>query len=143
MGRGSILANKKRVMVVDDDPDVLKTVGQILKANGYKVHLFDNGREFLRTLKHETKPTLIILDIMMPEMSGWEIYRRLEGNYDWKDIPVVFLTSRENETAVGMYNRYGIEYIKKPFDINDFKQSIKKAYNSRQFYIRKKRALRY
>jgi CheY-like chemotaxis protein len=130
-------------VVVDDDPDVLCTVRQILEKNGYKVYAFDNGREMLRHLNEGKKPSLIILDIMMPEMSGWQIHKKLQENHIWKDIPIVFLSSRANDVALDMYNRYGIEYISKPFDINDFKEGIEKAFNSRQYYIKQRRKCRY
>ena len=120
------MANKKRIMIVDDDKDILTSVRQILESNGYKVYSFDNGRDCLKKLKEGKKPTLMILDIMMPEMSGWEIQRRLTENPKWKRIPIIFLTGRDNETAVNMYKRYGIEWIKKPFDINELKSCIER-----------------
>jgi DNA-binding response OmpR family regulator len=71
-------------------------------------------------------PALIILDIMMPEMSGWELHRRLEEHPALSRTPIVFLTGRTTETAQEMYKRYGIEYITKPFDINNLKDNIER-----------------
>jgi len=112
-------------MIVDDDPDVLVSVKNILESEGYKVYTFEDGYECLQELKEGKKPTLIILDVMMPIISGWEIHRRLGENPNWRKIPVIFLTGRITETAEEMYNRYGITYIKKPFNIQEFKESIK------------------
>lgn len=128
------MANKKRVMIVDDDPDVLVSVKQILEADGYKVYTFDNGHDCLRELDKGKKPTLIILDVMMPLMSGWEIHRRLGENSRWRKIPVVFLTGRTNETAEEMYERYGITRIKKPFSIQEFKERIEEILFDKQKY---------
>jgi len=118
------MANKKRVMIVDDDLDILLSLKELLEANGYKVYSFDNGNDFLKALSEGKKPTLVILDIMMPEMSGWEIQRILKENPKWKKIPIIFLTARSTETAREMYEQYGIDYILKPFDIKDFLNRI-------------------
>ena len=123
-------------MIVDDDPDILLSVKQLLEACGYKVYQFDNGRDFLEALNKGKKPSLIILDITMPIMSGWEIRKRLEENPRWKSIPVVFLTGRTNETAEDMYEQYGVDHIKKPFSIKDFIESIERILDSRRKYSR-------
>ena len=78
------MANKKRVMIVDDDPDILKSLKQLLEAEGYKVYTYEDGYECLKGLKDGLKPTLIILDVMMPIMSGWEVHRRLGENPKWR-----------------------------------------------------------
>jgi CheY-like chemotaxis protein len=137
------MANKKRIMIVDDDKDILLCVKQILERNGYKVYSFDNGRDFLKALENGKKPTLILLDIMMPEMSGWDIRRRLEENPSWNRIPVVFMTARANETSEEMYERYGVGYIKKPFAVDDFKEIIENVANSKQKYSKKMSNLRF
>ncbi len=138
------MANKKRIIVVDDDPDIRLSVKQILEKSGYKVYSFENGRECIKTLKNTKKrPSLIILDIMMPEISGWEIHRQLDSNPNLSEIPIVFLTGRSNETAIEMYNRYGIDYIKKPFDIKDFKESVKRAVNSKNKDIFNRKKMNY
>ena len=128
------LANKKRVMIVDDDPDILKSLKQLLEAEGYKVYTYEDGYECLKGLKEGLNPTLIILDVMMPIMSGWEVHRRLGENPKWKKIPVVFLTARLTETAEEMYQRYGITRIKKPFDIKEFKVRIERILFDKQKY---------
>ena len=92
-------------MIVDDDKDILLCVKQILEANGYKVYSFDNGRDFLKALEDGKKPTLVLLDVMMPEMSGWDVCRRLEENLSWNRIPVVFMTARASQTAEDMHER--------------------------------------
>jgi DNA-binding response OmpR family regulator len=128
------MANKKRVMIVDDDPDILISIKQILEAEGYKVYTFDNGEDCLKELDEGKKPTLIILDVMMPTMSGWEIHRKLGERSSWRKIPVIFLTARINETAEEMYKRYGVAHIKKPFDIVEFKERIENILFNKQKY---------
>ena len=103
-------------------------------------HLFDgsfskwHGEPYDIELEEGVKPSLIILDIMMPLMSGWQIHRKLGENPDWKGIPIVFLTGRSTETAIEMCNRYGVQHIKKPFDIKDLKQRIENILFERQKY---------
>ena len=128
------MANKKKVMIVDDDLDVLQTVRQILEKNGYKVYSFDNGFDCFKTLDKGVKPSLIILDIMMPLISGWQIHKKLGENPNWRKIPVVFLTGRSTETAIDMCKRYGVNHIKKPFNVKDLKERIDNILLDRQKY---------
>ena len=121
-------------MIVDDDPDVLQTVRQILEKNGYKVYSFDNGFDCFKLLDEGVKPSLIILDIMMPLMSGWQIHKKLGENPNWRKIPVVFLTGRSTETAIDMCKRYGVNHIKKPFNVKDLKERIDNILLDRQKY---------
>ena len=118
------MANKKRVMIVDDDKDIITSLKVLLESNGYKVYSYTDGHECIKALRNGKKPTLIILDIMMPVMSGWEIQRRLQENPDWDSIPIVFLSARSTDTAKEMYEQYGIDYILKPFDIKEFLSKI-------------------
>lgn len=118
---------KIKIMIVDDEPDILSLVEQVMRASDYKVISVNNRRECFDILQQGETPDLIILDIMMPVMSGWDVQRRLERNLNWKDIPIIFLTARTTPTAKEMCKRLGKDYIKKPFDINDLKESIKKV----------------
>jgi len=130
------MANKKKIMIVDDDPDILYSLKQILESEGYIVYTFEDGNECIRELENGTKPSLIILDVMMPIMSGWEVHRRLGQNRKWMKIPVVFLTARCNDTAEEMYERYGITRIKKPFNIQEFKNKIEEILFHRQKFTK-------
>lgn len=123
-------------MIVDDDPDVLISVKQILEKKGYKVYTYDNGYDFLKSMEKGKNPILIILDIMMPIISGWEIHRKLGENHLWKKIPILFLTGRDTETAQEMYKRYGIARIKKPFDIKEFEERIEEIIYDKPKYAK-------
>jgi len=134
------LANKKRIVVVDDNRDTLCSVGQILEAKGYKVYLFENGRDCIKYLNEIKKPpSLIILDIMMPVLSGWEIHRRIQDTEKLNHIPIMFLTARANSTAKDMYDRYGVEYIIKPFDVKDLQENVKRIVTTREELVRTKK----
>ena len=86
----------KVVMIVDDEQDIVTSVGQVLEANGYKVIQAIGGKECLIKL-HEATPDLVLLDIMMPEMSGWDVAAKIKENPAWNAIPIIFLTARDND----------------------------------------------
>ena len=116
-------------MVVDDDADNsfnLK-VGLEKMNSGYEVATADNGMQCLELLENNRIPDLILLDIMMPEMSGWEVFDKLRENPLWKDIPVVFLTARTDKIATDAGSFLGNDYIEKPYKIEVIKERIDKV----------------
>jgi len=120
---------KKKIMVVDDDPDLLHSVKQALEYmdGDYKVTCVSSGIQCLKLLKNNEIPDLILLDIVMPKMSGWDTLKNLQKNSLWKDIPVVFLTARTDDFAKNTGKILAADYITKPFDINDLKRRIDKV----------------
>ena len=119
---------KKKIMVVDDEPDVAFTVEYNLNKadNSYDISHVNNGKQCIELLENKQIPDLILLDIMMPEMSGWEVYKKLKENPDWKKIPVVFLTARNDLVAKKAGSFLGDDYIEKPYDPTDLKKRIDK-----------------
>jgi len=121
---------KKIIFVVDDEPDVTQSVKwalEYLNPSKYDVICVDNGRECLELLQEKQIPDLILLDIMMPGMSGWMLSDRLRGNSSWKKIPIVFLTARRDEFAEKTGRKIAKDYITKPFDIHDLKNRVNKV----------------
>ena len=118
----------KKIMVVDDEPDILFTVGQMLEMNGYDVVKVKNGNECLDKL-HEGVPDLVLLDIMMPEVSGWDVAAKIKENPEWANIPIIFLTAKGDTMSIGMGGLASEDYIVKPFDIEDLKDRIEKILN--------------
>ncbi|MCX6664837.1 MAG: response regulator [Euryarchaeota archaeon] len=116
----------KKILVVDDEQDVRLSVQQILEMSGYMVTQAENGRDCLVKLEKET-PDLVVLDIMMPGMSGWDVAAKIKENPSWTNIPIVFLTAKGDEMSVGMGGLASVDYIVKPFDIIDLKQRIDKV----------------
>jgi len=117
----------KKLLVVDDNPDVIFSV-----RNGFEKFIKDytiigaeSGKECLELLENNT-PDLILLDIMMPELSGWKTFDLIKGNESWKDIPIVFLTARTDNVAKNAGGFLGEDYIEKPFEIKDLKERIDK-----------------
>ena len=111
----NISAGISQILIVDDVPDNLKVLGNMLKMDGHKVRPVLNGMQALEAAATE-KPDLILLDIMMPEMNGYEVARRLKANPDLADIPVIFISSLSDiSDIVKAFNEGGVDYIIKPF----------------------------
>lgn len=115
----------KKVLVVDDNPDVIFSVKSGLEesAKGYKVIGAESGEKCIEFLKSNT-PDIILLDIMMPEMSGWQTFDKIKGNDDWKDIPIVFLSARTDNIAKNAGEFLADDFIEKPAKIPDLKKRI-------------------
>lgn len=116
----------KTIMVVDDEPDHIYTVRRILKGSSdeYEVIGANSAMDCLELLEKNVIPDLILLDIIMPEMSGWETYNKIKENLSWKNIPIVFLTARKNQVARNAGGFFGEDYITKPFDVTELKKRI-------------------
>jgi CheY-like chemotaxis protein len=81
------------ILVVDDDTDLRETLGELLSEEGYDTRLFENGRRALEFLRAGERPKLILLDLMMPEMNGWQFREEQLKDADLRDIPVVVMTA--------------------------------------------------
>ena len=119
---------KKKIMVVDDDSAVVLIVKSGIESidKDYEITTATSGKECLELLKNNNIPDLILLDIMMPEISGWEIYKKLKAHDMWRKIPVVFLTARTDRAARDAGGFLGDDYIEKPFIIPELKDRIDK-----------------
>ncbi len=118
----------KRIMAVDDESDQIYTIKQALETFGdeFEVITAESGMQCHQLLKDNQIHDLILLDIMMPEMSGWETFKRLKNNPLWKNIPIIFLTARTDKMAKDSGSFLGDDYITKPFDTFDLKRKIVK-----------------
>ena len=114
-------------MVVDDEPDILFTVGQMLEMSGFEIVRAKDGNECIDMLNDlQSAPDLILLDIMMPNVSGWDVAARIKENPKWKNIPIVFLTAKGDTMSIGMGGLAAEDYIVKPFDVKDLIIGVKK-----------------
>jgi DNA-binding response OmpR family regulator len=115
----------KKIMVVDDNPDVIFSVKSGLEnvTDDFRIIGVESGKKCLEFLETE-KPDLILLDIMMPGMSGWKTFDKIKENESWKKIPVVFLTARTDRVAKNAGGFLGEDYVEKPFNIKDLKLRI-------------------
>lgn len=105
----------KKIVLAEDEPQIARLIEFKLKKEGYSVTWKENGEEALKAIKAD-KPDLILLDIMMPVMDGYEVLRRLKEDENLKSIPVIMLTARAQEKDVVKGIDMGAEdYITKPF----------------------------
>ena len=108
---------KKHILVVDDDPLVVKVLRIPLERAGYQVDVAYHGLEALQRVK-EHRPDLIILDILMPLLDGFKVARFLKFDKKFKDIPIIVLTSRATEGERKMGEQVGAnEYLFKPLKL--------------------------
>ncbi len=115
MTDSSIPASKRTIMVVDDNPDIVEILRIALESIGFNVRCAYSGKHLFAGLE-ELKPDLILLDIMMPQMDGLEVLRRLKENSDTASIPVIFLSAKGLPGDVLKGYKMGAEYyITKPF----------------------------
>ena len=117
--------NDKKILVVEDDKDLISLIKFNLKSEGFNVLLSPNGEDGLFTAKEE-KPDLILLDWMLPILSGIEVLQSLKNNKDTKSIPVIFITAKgdENDKIRGL-NSGADDYIVKPFSTKELIARIK------------------
>lgn len=106
---------KHFIAVVDDEPDILNLVTLHLKKAGYEAAGFLNGNQFYVFLENKI-PDLLILDLMLPDVDGFEICKHLKKNIEWEDIPIIMLTAKEDETDKILGLELGADdYVTKPF----------------------------
>lgn len=109
--------NGQRILVVDDEKGIQEIVSQALKRRGYDTLNAADGDTAL-DMAFTAKPDLIILDLMLPRMDGWEVCRRLKSNKETASIPIIMLTARREETDLVEGLDLGADdYIKKPFSL--------------------------
>jgi DNA-binding response OmpR family regulator len=116
---------KEMILIIDDNPQSIKLLGNILDSKGYSTAVAMNGTEALKFLENEI-PDLILLDIMMPGMDGFEVCRSIKMNKNARETPVIFLTAkREIDDLVRGFEVGGVDYVTKPFNSNELLIRVK------------------
>ena len=116
MNKPKINAAELRILVVDDVPANLKILRDTLENEGYRVFPVPNGAKALEVAE-KAIPDMVLLDIMMPEMDGYQVCQRLKANQSTAEIPVIFITAQhEKEGLVRAFDVGGVDYITKPFE---------------------------
>jgi CheY-like chemotaxis protein len=120
----------KQIMLVDDESDLrlsIKIALDNLYKNEISVISAENGEKCINILKQGTIPDIILLDIMMPNMSGWEVYDKIRDNPDWKNIPILFLTARTDRIAENAGKYLGDDFIEKPVEVKELRERINRV----------------
>ncbi len=118
--------DKKTILVVDDEVPILDALKVRLEASGYGVLTATNGQEGLDKAR-SLKPDLIILDVLLPKIDGYEVARLLKFDTKYKEIPIIMLTAKtqESDRKIGEQVRVN-EYVTKPFNTKDLMELISK-----------------
>jgi len=121
---------KKKILVVDDD-DIFHTIATSMMSNKYNVITSKSGKDALALLM-KNKPDLILLDVVMPEMDGWETFHRIRGLSILEKVPIAFITSLSEADGLEQAQKLGaLEYFTKPLDKTDFLNRIEKFFLSK------------
>ena len=110
-------AASQPLIIIDDDDDLREALVDVMSAQGYEVAAFADAREALTALEEGLTPFLILLDLMMPGMSGWEFRAAQLANPKLLSIPVVVVTAA-NMLSDGVHRLSNVEILRKPFDLN-------------------------
>ncbi|BDD88211.1 response regulator transcription factor [Desulfofustis limnaeus] len=124
------MADKKEILLVDDDPDFVEAVKVILTKGGYAVRVAYDGKEGVEAVA-EKKPDLIVLDVMMPVMNGHEACAKFKGDEQTRDIPIILLTAVADRVATSTYTHRDMleseaeDYMPKPVEPAELLDRVK------------------
>jgi two-component system response regulator VicR len=114
-----------KIVCIEDDPEMIELVKLILMRKGYDVTGATGGKEGLKAVE-AVKPDLVLLDLMMPDMDGWEVYKQMRDNEAMKHIPVIVVTAKAQsiDKVLGLHIAKVDDYITKPFGPSELLSSV-------------------
>ncbi len=116
-----------RILIVDDDPVIVRLLQINFRLEGYEVDTASRGEEALGKVR-EHRPDVVVLDVMMPGLDGWEVCRRLKENPEVRHVPVIFLSARAQDEDRQRGYALGVdEYVTKPFDPAHLVEIVQRA----------------
>jgi two-component system response regulator VicR len=118
----------KKVLCIEDDQEMIDLIKLILERKGFQFVGAVGGREGLEAIARE-KPDLVLLDIMMPDMDGWDVYRQMKASEEFKDLPVIVVTAKAQsiDKVLGLHIAKVDDYVTKPFGPKELLRSIDKV----------------
>lgn len=122
--KNSQQTNSTKILLVDDEPNILLSLEFLMRKKGYQVFIARNGAEAIDLLQKE-KPAIIVLDIMMPEVDGYEVCEYVKKTPELQHIKIIFLTAKSKEEEIEKGYKAGADlYITKPFSTRELTQQI-------------------
>jgi DNA-binding response OmpR family regulator len=116
----------KRVLVVDDEPNIVLSLEFLMRRAGFEVQVARSGGEALKALEGEP-PDLVLLDVMMPEFDGYEVCERIRANPEWRRTKIIMLTARGREAERERGLALGADaYVTKPFSTRELVDQVKR-----------------
>jgi DNA-binding response OmpR family regulator len=114
----------KKILIADDEPNIVAAVEFLLQRSGYEVHIARDGDEALK-LVEACSPDLVLLDVMMPLRSGYEVCKRIRQHPDWRNIKIIMLSAKGRDAEVSKGLSIGADlYVTKPFSTRDLMGKI-------------------
>lgn len=122
------METKRRVVYIEDEPEMIDLVRLILNRRGYEIIGANGGREGLDMVRQQT-PDLVLLDLMMPDMDGWDVYQQMKADERTQNIPVIVVTAKAQsiDKVLGLHIAKVDDYISKPFSPQELVDSIEKV----------------
>ena len=115
----------KKILIADDEPNIVAALEFLLQRSGYEVHVARNGDEALK-LVEATHPDLVLLDVMMPQKSGYEVCMRIRERADWRHIKIIMLSAKGRDAEVSKGLSMGADiYVTKPFSTRELMDKIR------------------
>ncbi len=123
-----MVEEKKTVICIEDEPEMIDLVKLILGRKGFNLVGAVGGREGIEAVRR-LKPDLVLLDLMMPDMDGWEVYQQMKADDELKDIPVIVVTAKAQsiDKVLGLHIAKVDDYVTKPFGPQELLQSVNKV----------------
>ena len=118
----------KNILCIEDEPEMIELVRLILNRHGFNVQGADGGKEGLEKVKKDP-PDLILLDLMMPDVDGWEVYQQIKANEKTNHIPIIIVTAKAQniDKVLGLHVAKVDDYISKPFSPQALLESVQKV----------------
>lgn len=122
------METKRRVVYIEDEPEMIDLVRLILNRRGYEIIGANGGREGLDMVRQQS-PDLVLLDLMMPDMDGWDVYQQMKADERTQNIPVIVVTAKAQsiDKVLGLHIAKVDDYISKPFSPQELVDSIEKV----------------
>ncbi len=122
------METKRRVVYIEDEPEMIDLVRLILNRRGYEIIGANGGREGLDLVRQEI-PNLVLLDLMMPDMDGWDVYQQMKADEHTQNIPVIVVTAKAQsiDKVLGLHIAKVDDYISKPFSPQELVDSVEKV----------------
>ena len=119
----------KQIVCIEDEPEMIDLIRLILSRRGYEVHGAPGGKEGLKLVR-ELIPDLVLLDLMMPEMDGWEVYQQMKAEESTRNIPVIVVTAKAQniDKVLGLHIAKVDDYLSKPFGPQELTDSVEKIF---------------
>ncbi|MFN3490884.1 MAG: response regulator transcription factor [Anaerolineales bacterium] len=120
----------KRILCIEDEPEMIDLIRLILGRKGFDVHGAPGGVEGIKMVR-EMKPDLVLLDLMMPDMDGWEVYQQMKADPATRNIPVIVVTAKAQniDKVLGLHIAKVDDYIAKPFSPQELMESVEKVFS--------------